>query len=274
MLGQFQLPFVTHPMVAMLVIALFVTLTAFAVIWYLQKRLNDAGIVDVFWSLTVASLGLFYCIVGYGNGSRRWLAGVMIFLWAMRLSYYLFCRWQKSPEDERYRDLKKKWGAQAQSRMFRFYQFQALGSFLFSIPVFLAANNESALGWLDLIGVVVFLIAVIGETMADSQLARFKKDPDNHGKVCQEGLWCYCRHPNYFFEWLHWFSYVFMAVTAYLGWLSLVAPAAMFFFLTRKTGIPSTEAQAVKSKGEAYREYQKSTNAFFPGRPKRGKAES
>lgn len=256
-------------MTAMLVIAFFIALVAFAVIWYLQKKLEDAGIVDVFWSLAVASLGLFYCIVGFGSPSRRWLVGVMIFVWAMRLSYYLFYRWQRSPEDERYRTLKKNWGAQAQARMFRFYQFQAMGSFLFSIPIFLAANNESALSWLDAVGVIVFFVAVIGEATADSQLASFKKDPDNKGKVCQQGLWCYCRHPNYFFEWLHWFSYAFMAATAYLGWLSFLAPAAMFYFLTRKTGIPMTEEQSVKSKGDAYLEYQKTTNAFFPGPPKR-----
>jgi len=257
------------PWSAMLAIAFFVVLVAFAVIWYLQKRLNDAGIVDVFWSLTVASLGLFFCVVGFGNPSRRWLAAVMIFIWATRLSFHLFARWQRSPEDERYRELKKKWGKQAQARMFRFYQFQAMGSFLFSIPVFLAANNQTDLGWLDLVGVAVFLVAVVGEAVADSQLASFKRDPENQGKVCKEGLWGYTRHPNYFFEWLHWFSYAFLAITAYLGWLSLLAPAAMYYFLTQKTGIPTTEEQSVRSRGDAYREYQQTTNAFFPGPQKR-----
>ena len=260
---------IRDPRTAMLAIAFFVALAAFAVIWYLQKRIKDAGVVDVFWSLTVASLGLFFCVVGFGNPYRRWIAGAMILLWALRLSYHLFCRWQFSPEDERYVMLKKEWGQQAQSRMFRFYQFQAMGSFLFSIPLFLAANNESGLSWLDLVGVVVFIVAVVGEATADAQLARFKRDPNNDGKVCRDGLWFYSRHPNYFFEFAHWFSYVFLAITAGMGWLALFAPAAMFFFLTKKTGIPMTEAQAVKSKGDAYRDYQSSTNAFFPGPPRK-----
>ncbi len=259
------LPLFDKPWPTMLAIAFFVVLLAFSVIWYLQKRLGDAGIADVFWSLTVASLGLFYCIVGYGSPARRWLAAGMIFVWAMRLSFHLFTRWQRTPEDPRYRDLKKKWGKQAQARLFRFYQFQAIGCFLFSIPVFLAANNSADLGWLDIAGVAIFAIAVIGEAIADSQLARFKRDPCNHDKVCREGLWRYSRHPNYFFEWLHWFSYGLMAITAPMGWLSLLAPAAMFYFLTRKTGIPITEENAVKSKGDDYREYQKTTNAFFLG---------
>lgn len=245
-------------------IGLVVSLFAFAAIWLLQRRLNDAGIVDVFWSMMVASLGLFYCVVGFGNQSRRILAGTMVFVWALRLSHYLLSRWLRSPEDERYTTLKSEWGKAAQVRLFRFYQIQAMGCVLFSIPIFFAANNNADLHWLDLIGLIVFTVSLIGEWTADRQLDAFKRNPENFGKVCKTGLWSLCRHPNYFFEWTHWFSYVFLAATTGWGWVSIIAPIAMYYFLTQKTGIPETEKQALKSKGDAYRDYQQTTNAFFP----------
>ena len=250
-------------------IGLVITQLAFVAIWFLQRRINDAGIVDVFWSLMVASIGLFYCIAGFGNMPRKIIVGILVFTWAFRLSSYLLSRWIRSPEDRRYAALKEEWGKTAQVRLFRFYQLQALGCVLFSIPIFFAANNHSELNWLDFVGVMIFLISLVGEGMADRQLDLFKQNPKNEGKVCKTGLWSLCRHPNYFFEWTHWFSYVFLAITTSWGWLSIIAPIGMYYFLTQKTGIPETEKQAVKSKGDAYREYQQTTNAFFPWFAKR-----
>lgn len=252
---------------AMLVVGIVISQLAFAAIWLLQRRLNDAGIVDVFWSLTVASLGVFYCVVGFGSISRRWIVAVLVSAWAFRLSYYLLSRWLRSPEDQRYAALKAEWGKTAQVRLFRFYQFQALGCVLFSVPLFLAANNNSDLNWLDAIGITVFAVSMAGEWIADRQLDQFKRKASNRSRVCQTGLWRYSRHPNYFFEWTHWFSYVFLAITTTWGWMSLVAPIAMYYFLTQKTGIPETEKQALKTKGDAYRVYQRTTNAFFPWPP-------
>ena len=253
---------------AMPLIGLAVAFFAFCAIFLLQRRLNDAGVVDVFWSLMVASLGLFYCIVGFGIRSRRIIAGILITVWAFRLSQYLLSRWLREPEDRRYAALKTEWGKTAQVRLFRFYQLQAMGCVLFSIPIFFAANNLSPLNWLDFVGVVIFLFSLIGESTADRQLDAFRRNSDNVGKVCKVGLWKYCRHPNYFFEWTHWFSYVFLAITTSWGWVAIIAPIGMYYFLTQKTGIPETEKQAVKSKGDAYREYQRTTNAFFPWWPK------
>jgi len=249
---------------AMPLIGLVVTLIAFSAIWLLQRRVKDAGIVDVFWSMMVASMGLFYCVVGFGDHSRRIMVGLMVFIWALRLSHYLLSRWLRSPEDHRYVAMKAEWGKTAQVRLFRFYQFQALGCVLFSIPIFFAANNNADFNWFDFAGVIVFCISLVGEWTADQQLDAFKRKSANAGKVCNTGLWSLCRHPNYFFEWTHWFGYVLLAITAPWGWVSIIGPIAMYYFLTQKTGIPETEAQALKSKGDAYRQYQQTTNAFFP----------
>ncbi len=120
----------------------------------------------------------------------------------------------------------------------------------------------------DIAGVLVWLLAVGGERTADAQLERFRADPANRGRTCRVGLWRLSRHPNYFFEWLHWWSYVLIGFAAPLGWLTLLGPAVMLLFLLRITGIPMTELRAIESRGDAYREYQRTTSAFFPWPPK------
>ena len=111
---------------------------------------------------------------------------------------------------------------------------------------------------------VIWLIAVGGESVADWQLKQFRGNPANKGKICQQGLWCYSRHPNYFFEWLVWVSFFVFALGAPWGWTSVFCPALMLFFLLRVTGIPMTEELSVRSKGEAYRQYQRTTSPFVP----------
>jgi steroid 5-alpha reductase family enzyme len=100
--------------------------------------------------------------------------------------------------------------------------------------------------------------------VADQQLKRFRQDPANKGKVCQTGLWNYSRHPNYFFEWLVWVAFFLAAAATPLGWLTVYCPALMLYFLFRVTGIPATEEQSIRTKGEAYREYQRTTSVFVP----------
>ena len=107
-------------------------------------------------------------------------------------------------------------------------------------------------------------MAIGGESVADAQLHRFRSQPSNAGRTCSQGLWNYSRHPNYFFEWLHWFSYVAWALPYDWGWLSLMAPVVMFYLLFSVTGIPYAEKRALLNRGDEYRTYQKRTHAFFP----------
>ena len=109
-----------------------------------------------------------------------------------------------------------------------------------------------------------------GESIADRQLAAHRNNPSNQGKTCRNGLWRYSRHPNYFFEWLHWFSYAFLTVGLGAGWVmaSLAGPVVMLVFLYRVTGIPYTEAQALRTRRADYVEYQRTTSAFIPLPPK------
>jgi steroid 5-alpha reductase family enzyme len=117
---------------------------------------------------------------------------------------------------------------------------------------------------LEAAGVAIWLVGLIGESIADGQLAAFKADASNHGRVCDVGLWRYSRHPNYFFEWTIWIGYAVFALASPWGWLALAMPALMLHFLINVTGVKATEEQALRSKGERYREYQQRTSMFIP----------
>jgi len=239
------------------------------VLWWTHGRRGNAGIVDVAWTLGVGGLGLAYCATAFqGNPLRRACLAVIVGMWAGRLAWHIWRRVQKMPEDGRYLALKEAWGETAAQKMFWFFLFQALAASLFSLPMLVAANNSQAFGAFDWMAILVAAVAVLGETLADHQLQKFREAAGNRGKACRTGLWRYSRHPNYFFEWVHWFVYVLFAWSAPWGWLTLLAPAAMLHFILNVTGVPPTERQALKSRGEDYRAYQNETSVFFPWFPK------
>ena len=247
---------------------------AMAGLWWYQSRKGDAGIVDVAWGLGVGLLGTLFCwLSDQGDSHRRLLLAALVLTWSLRLSTHIAARLRRMPEDGRYQNLRQEWGVDAQKKLFGFFQLQALWSVLFALPILMAATNPSPFPRpTDWAGLALWLLAVAGESLADSQLQRFRMDPANRGQVCRIGLWRYTRHPNYFFEWLHWWVYPLLAVGAPGGGFALAGPVVMYWFLTRVTGIPPTEAQALRSRGDAYREYQATTNSFFPWWPRERRA--
>lgn len=240
-----------------------------AALWGVQRARGDAGIVDVAWTCGVALLGVaFTALSGAGEFERKTAVVLLVLVWGARLASHVLMRLFRSP-DGRYESLKENWGAGAQSKLFWFFQIQAFWAVLFAAPILLAVRNPSPFpGVLDVVGLVIGVVSIVGEATADAQLSAFRRDPANKGRVCQTGLWRYSRHPNYFFEWLHWWAYVGLAWSGPWGWLSLGGPACMLLFLFKVTGIPPTEAQSLKSRGEAYREYQRTTSVFVPWPPK------
>jgi steroid 5-alpha reductase family enzyme len=245
---------------------------AFAVVYVVAKRIDNYGIVDVAWSYAFAALALFYAFAATGWTLRRALIGAMVTLWSLRLGTHLYRRvmGHHPEEDGRYRQLRQDWAANFAPKMFGFFQMQAASVVLLGLPFLLAAANPApGLHLLEIIGVAIWLVALTGEALADGQLRAFKADPANRGRVCDRGLWAFSRHPNYFFEWMVWVGYAFFALASPWGWLGLLSPAIILHLLLRVTGIPLTEEQAVRSKGEAYRRYQQTTSAFFPLPPKR-----
>ncbi|WP_101674925.1 DUF1295 domain-containing protein [Alloalcanivorax mobilis] len=243
-------------------------LLVFTVAWAVQKTSGNAGYVDVAWSFCTGLTGLAYLAVGYGEALPRLVAALLLALWSARLGGHILRRVTgESREDGRYAAMREKLGGATQPVFLLVFWLQAGLAWAFSLPFWEIAHQMQFDGWAVAAGGLLGLLAIIGEASADRQLARFKARPDSAGKTCREGLWRYSRHPNYFFEWLHWFSYPLIALGASLDlWLWLL-PLAMFLFLWFVTGIPHTEKQALKSRGDDYRDYQRTTSAFIPWRP-------
>ena len=234
-------------------------------LWLAHLGLKNASIVDPGWAYGLAILGATYALPGPGFVLRRWLIAGMAAIWGVRLGTYLLFLIIGKPEEGRYQHLRQDWRGNVGFKFFIFFEFQALLDIFLSLPFLLAAlNPKPNLHVLEYVGVALWVVALVGETIADAQLAAFKRDPTNHGQVCQRGLWSYSRHPNYFFEWLVWVAWALFALASPYGWLAIACPLLMFYVLFRVTGIPATEAQALRSKGAAYREYQQSTSAFVP----------
>lgn len=240
-------------------------------LWLYERRHNDAGIVDVGWSAGLGLVGVWFAASSPGEPWRRTLVAALVGVWSLRLAGYLLLnRVVGKPEDGRYQALRARWGAAAHRKFFWFFQAQAVLAVLFAVPMLVAARSpRPAPDRWDALGALVWLAAVAGETTADLQLALFRSRPENRGHTCRAGWWRYSRHPNYFFEWLHWWSYVLIAVDSPAWWLTLGGPALMLLFLFRLTGIPHTERQALRSRGDDYRRYQQTTSVFVPWFPRR-----
>ena len=233
-------------------------------------RVRNFSIVDVAWSAVFTPLVLIPAVFGEGYGPRRALFAAMVTLWSLRLAGHLYARIAAlHPEEEgRYVRLRQEWAANLHRRFFLFFQAQGLLAALLSVPFVLAsADRRAPLGPFEIVGAALFAIALAGEAVADRQLMAFKHHPANRGRTCRTGLWRYSRHPNYFFEWLVWVAFFVFALPSPWGWVTVYCPLLMLFFLFRVTGIPMTEEQAVRSRGDDYREYQRTTSAFFPWFP-------
>lgn len=240
-----------------------------SMLWEVQRRLGKAAMVDAAWAAGIGAVSVLFAFFAEGDPLRRLLVGAMAGLWGGRLASHLLVRVLGEREDGRYRTLRHKWGTKANLKLFLFFQVQAFWAVLFSLPMLVASMNPHPVGPWDFAGMLVWAIALSGETLADIQLASFRKRPGTGGAVCQEGLWRYSRHPNYFFEWLHWWAYVLLGWSGPHGWLTLTGPILMILFLFKITGIPPTERQALASRGNAYRKYQRTTSIFVPWPPRR-----
>lgn len=235
------------------------------VAWLLYRATDKASWVDAFWAGNLAVLALGYAWLLPGDPARRSLVAIVGGLWGARLAVHIAVRVANGPEDPRYLTLRVEWKDNVPLRFLRFFQVQAVVDVVLSVPFLLMARDLAPFGRVtEFAGLALWVVALAGESIADAQLARFKRDPANTGRVCRTGLWSASRHPNYFFEWLLWCSFALMATGAPWGWVAWSAPAMMLYFLARVTGIPLTEKQAVASKGDAYRAYQREVSAFIP----------
>ena len=240
------------------------------VLYFVHLRTHNAGIVDAGWATSLALMGPLYALLYDGDPIRRALIALIVAGWGGRLAWHLWVdRVIGQPEEGRYVRLREHWGHRANLHFLWFFEAQALLAVVLSIPFAHAASSRAAFGspW-DVAAIALWVGGLAGESIADRQLAAFKRKPESKGKTCREGLWRYSRHPNYFFEWVIWCSFAAAGTSSAGGWSGWIGPLIIFVFLRYVTGIPPTEAQSLRSRGEEYRRYQRTTNAFFPWFPR------
>lgn len=248
-----------------------VSMALMAVVWAICKRLNNAGFVDVAWSYGFAVVVAMYVVMGPGDPLRKGLIMAMVGVWSLRLGTHLLIRvaGHHPTEDARYAALREAFPKRVWLMFFGFFLLQGLLIGILSAPFAVAcANPAPGLGPWEIAGAALWVLALGGEVLADGQLKRFRANPAKKGRVCQTGLWRYSRHPNYFFEWVIWVAFFVFACGSPWGWVTFFCPLIMLHFLLNVTGVPPAEEQSLKSRGDAYREYQRTTSVFVPLPPK------
>ena len=250
---------------ALIAIAVFLSL-AMAGAWRLAIGSGLSGRADAIWTFATGLAGLAALAAGAVHPARALIPAIYLALWSGRLGSYL---WRRSAhgDDPRYAQLKREWGDKASVRLLQFLQIQSVASWPLVLGAYVAAAApRAALDIRDILAGLIFAAALIGEGVADAQMAAFKADPANKGGICQRGLWGWSRHPNYFFEWLGWLGFPLLALEADHPWglLSLLAPAWMYYLLVHVSGLPPLEKAMQASRGAAWDAYAARVSAFWP----------
>lgn len=248
---------------------LLVLCVVFAMAWLVARRLNNLGLVDVVWTASVGLTAVYHALLGTADSWQILITTGLVLLWSLRLLIYLVPRYLSTEEDPRYTWLQGQYGEQEAVRTFVVFQFQALTVWVLGLAIDVATDNTEVIPTVSILAVVFGFLAILGEAVSDFQLARFKKQHKGSAAVCNQGLWRYSRHPNYFFEWMFWMSIPILAWASWGFLIALMAPFMMYLLLHQVTGIPYAERQSLISRGDAYADYQRTTSAFFPWFPKK-----
>ncbi len=239
--------------------------------WIHALVIKNTSYVDALWGYGVGILGFIFLTLATDNcdPARLALLKALLITWSVRLGTYLLKRCLGKTEDARYAYLREYMGKKANLGFFIFFQIQAFWVVLFASPFLILVRNPNPINSMDHIGLIIWLIGFSGVHIADKQLKIFKSQPDcTRADVCSTGLWKYSRHPNYFFEWVLWISYIFLGWQAPLGEWLLLIPVILYIFLSKITGVPFVEARKLEASGKEYESYIQQTNSFFPGLPK------
>lgn len=251
-------------------IALAAVVALMTAAWIASLLRRDASIVDVFWGLGFVLVAWIYCTIAGAATVRAALVLLLVSVWGLRLSGYILWRNWGEPEDYRYRAMRQRDpDAFPRRSLFTVFWLQAALLWAISLPLLAAiqAREPRSLTWLDAAAVLLFCIGFVFEAGGDWQLARFKSDPDNKGKVLDRGFWRYTRHPNYFGDAVVWWGF-FLFAAAVGSWWTVFSPVVMTALLLKVSGVALLEKSLKESK-LGYRDYVERTSAFFPWFPKR-----
>lgn len=239
-------------------------------LWLLSLAVRNASIVDIFWGAGFGLIALVTFALSDGYKPRKLLIISLALVWGLRLAAYIGWRNHRKGEDFRYQAMRKRFGKLFPLiSLFIVFGLQGVLMWTISLPLQLAqlSRQPGHLTWLDYLGAFMWLIGVSFEAIGDFQLARFKADPTNKGKVMDRGLWGYTRHPNYFGDALLWWGFFLMALTNPEHWWTIVSPVIMTTLLMKISGVALLEKTLVKTRPE-YKDYVQRTSAFFPLPPK------
>lgn len=246
-------------------------LAAGLVAWLISLPKRDVSIVDSLWSLLFFLAAGIYLGTAPAPGLTSIIVPVMVGLWALRLSAYITWRNWGEEEDRRYQQIRERnQPGFAYKSLYLVFGLQGVLAWIISLPLLVAIHANAPLDWLGYLGILLWLVGMVFEAGGDWQLARFKADPANRGKVLDSGLWRYTRHPNYFGNAMIWWGFFLLASSAG-GWWTVVSPALMTFLLLKVSGVTLLE-QDISDRRPEYRAYIQRTNAFFPGPPRTAEA--
>jgi len=260
-------------LVTLLAINAAILLTLFFVLWLIFQKTRDVTPIDSVWALGMVVLAISSFFLGGASDDRKYLLLGLCAVWGLRLGGYMLWRWRDHGPDRRYEALvgkakaNKGWGfGQATARLVIAPQAPML--FIVCLPVQLGqAGPPVALGMLSMVGAALAVVGIIFETVSDWQLTKFKKNPDNAGKIMQSGLWRYTRHPNYFGDACVWWGLFLIAAETPAGIWSFFGPALLTWTLMKWSGAPTVENRLHKTR-EGYADYVRRTSGFIPMAPK------
>lgn len=242
--------------------ALFVLSTAG---WTLSVVRRNANVVDQLWGVSMIVVAAVSLLAGETTTPRSWLSAALVSVWGVRLSFHMAWRDRDRGEDWRHRRAREAKRHFVWRSLPEIFWFQLIGGGLVvGLPMFAVVSEpQPALGWLDMLGVALWVTGFMIESVADIQLARFRADPNNTGRVLDHGLWRYSRHPNYFGEVLLWVGIALLGLAAG-EWWALLSPLMVFIIITRVTGVAAMDRHLRDTRGEEYARYVHTTSAFVP----------
>ena len=250
---------------------LVVVLAAMICLWLISLKLRDASIMDIFWGPGFVLVAWVSFFVANGFWGRKWIVALLVTFWGLRLALHIARRNIGQGEDPRYRAWRKKYGDRFWwVSLFSVFLLQGILMWVISLSVMTAqtASEPGRFIWLDIVGILVWIIGFLFEAIGDWQLARFRSDPESKGKVMDQGLWAYTRHPNYFGESLMWWGLFLITLTDISHLWTVISPLVITFLLLRVSGVALLERNITKRRPK-YEAYIQRTNAFIPWFPKK-----
>jgi steroid 5-alpha reductase family enzyme len=256
-------------MINIFLIAFMITLIYMIIWFFIGQVLRRNDVADIAWGLGFVVVALTALFLQDEITARSSITALLVGIWGIRLSSHIYGRNRGKPEDPRYQTWRTEWGRYAVIRaFFQIFILQGVLLYIISIPVIvLICSGTVPLNLLDALGILIWLTGFFFEAVGDSQLSQFKKNPENRGRIMDQGLWQYTRHPNYFGEVLLWWGIYVMALSVPFGWATIFGPLMITVLILKVSGITLLEERYEGN--TAYQEYKRRTSVFIPFPPRK-----